>query len=130
MDLSRVYHNIMQDVLTRSRTEFAAEHVSESTLSKLATLWETRLLDGINVEAVDKADEESCIKKYSIVTVKDEELHIHKRKKKEPDYPIHTTEKQIASQYIEDDKITTSKSVEDEIILSSDSDEELEGESS
>jgi hypothetical protein len=47
MDTAGLYHRVMRDVLARSKKEFAAEHLSENILGKLATLWEEKLLNGL-----------------------------------------------------------------------------------
>jgi hypothetical protein len=38
MDTAGLYHRVMRDVLARSKKEFAAEHLSENILGKLATV--------------------------------------------------------------------------------------------
>lgn len=58
MDTSGIFHRVMQDVLARSKKEFAAEHLSENVLNKLATLWEEKLLGGVKLDIGVKPESE------------------------------------------------------------------------
>lgn len=50
MDTSGLYHRVMEGVLTRSKKEFAAEHLSENVLNRLAVLWEEKLLGAAKID--------------------------------------------------------------------------------
>jgi hypothetical protein len=50
MDTTRTYLRVIQGVLARSKSEFAAEQISDRALNKLSTLWESKLLTHVNEE--------------------------------------------------------------------------------
>lgn len=122
-----VYHRIMQDVLSRSKSEFAAEHVPESTLSRLATLWESKLLGDSRVD-VDPQDTGSTVLEHlTVKTHKSKETRSSKSKRKRcvGEEPVAEDSVEISKTHAQDEPEDLRK-LENELVLSSDSDEDFQ----
>jgi len=86
MDTTRTYLRVIQGVLARSKSEFAAEQISDRALNKLSTLWESKLLTHVNEERDEvthatgvQHNSEAACRKRKCNQADTDEMRVHKK---------------------------------------------------